>query len=309
MNKTIIALCSAVLALGFASCKEGGGHMTTTINTSCYTLAVSPTGETNISPAKYTFVFDQSAATMKLAADELKLGTETVKFNTGDIKYSSGKLDMPSYNYPAVFMFSGENVTGKGDVQITDFKGQYTQAAVMNNDSILKTVNSAYFNSEPLYMPMNNTYTVLDFKYGDWSVKTFWPDMIYEAVTFTSYPGMQPDDSMHKQILYRISMNLKDPAKYTADIFVYNGKFGPAQMPSVNFVLKNLPLTFYEDGFKISATNVNPIMLGENTENTRFTFNSFDLVSTDHMCGMQAIFRVAGIYSGQATGTSIIYVK
>ncbi len=107
-------------------------------------------------------------------------------------------------------------------------------------------------------------------------------------------------------IIYRVSMNLKDSSKYTADVYIYNAKFAPEMKQTINIVLKNLPMTFTSEGYVISATNVNPVMLGENTENTKYVFNSFDLQSTDKMRAMQAAFRVAGVFSGQVTGRSIL---
>ncbi len=307
MKKTIIALCGVAMVLGMSSCDKNVGETSSTISTGCYSLVSTPSGETYVSGAKYTYAFKQMAGTVKVGVSELNIGGGTeASFTTSEMPYGAGRLELPSYGYPVVYLFAGQDVTGKDGVKITDFSGEYTTAAVMNNDSILGKINKEYFNLEPLYMPMNNTYSVLSFKYGENTVNTFWPDLIFSANTFTSYPGMTSMPEPINSIIYRVSMNLKDSSKYTADVYIYNAKFAPEMKQTINIVLKNLPMTFTSEGYVISATNVNPVMLGENTENTKYVFNSFDLQSTDKMRAMQAAFRVAGVFSGQVTGRSIL---
>lgn len=305
--KNIAIFATAIVAVFLSGCnKSSEDTMYTTLTGNCYSLISSDKLDPMIVPTKYSFNFELVSGKVNIKTDNLNL-TGISSFSTGEIPFYSGNLIMS--NQPlGVYMF--EASTGTGNNQIKDIKGLLSYASWTNVDSLTNKL-STQLQTNPLELPNNDKarYASMNFKVGEYEVSTFWPDMLFCGSTITSYGvGTQ---FVTNEVVYRVHMNLGDAANYTADLYMYNAKFTDKGMPSLNFVLKDLPIVFTSDGYKISATDINPVMVGEGTPNTMFPFTSLILESSNCMREIKCRYTVmnkmsTSLYEGTFNGTGLL---
>ena len=311
MKKAII-WSLAVLSLGAASCnKDTKSELKSTVSTFAYTLAVNPHGETAVSLSEYVLNAEAYSSTVMISATNVGLGGATpVSFKTNTMPYGSGTAKIGSFT-AAVTYFKGADVTLDNGPQITDMEGMLTLASLTNDPDLIPNLKTV-LTETPLLTPLKAypcSYLCMEYKYNDWHMYTFWNDLLFEGNTTTQYPGIEEPYS-NKEITYRVRLNLEKAGEYKADVYMYNAKFTAKPMPTINIVLKDLPVEFKKDGeYSIIAKDVVPTMIPEGTPNPNFPFKNFRLVSNNKMKGVSCIFDVAERYSGSFSGTGIASVK
>lgn len=311
MKKTLL-FAAAVLGLSAVSCvKDDDPQITETTYYDTYSLAIPVAGTPVVSPTKYVFTIDGVASTGRMSTDNLVLGGGNVGFTTKPMPYKVGLYNV--HGKPMAFGFlEGTNIAASGDKEITNYRCQMTNASNTNSDSLLNKLTDV-LKANPLSRPSTSkvsTYLSMQYYYGtEWKVMTFWKDMLYTGNTVTRYSS-SPAPYVTGTITYRVAMNLDDAKNYTADVYFYNAKFADnPKAPTLNFVLKGLPLKFTSAGYEISVENVDPVMVPENTPNTAFPFTKFGLRSTSDLSGIVCSFEVAGRYQGDFSGNGLYLAK
>lgn len=306
MKKIALLACGALI-MGVTSCnKESEPINTQTITIETYSLVSKSGSAPVVAPTTYKYYSNLTAMTTQISTEDLSTGTGVLKFQTDMIPFIYGyniSIDKEK-GHPFRFMKAAD--AGGTPTPVTKLRCDLTECTNANNKTLIGSLENQ-LKANPLLVPANKGYSFMQYTLGEYDVKTFWPDMLYTGSTMTQYPG---DGSPYENenITYRVKMNLSKADNYTADVFFYNAKFAE-KAPAVNFVLKDLPLKFSLMGFEISAENVDPVMVPENTPNTRFRFDSFKLLSTPGMDGMTCRYKVAGIYEGEASGMFLYPVQ
>lgn len=299
---------SAALLLGMASCnKESDIKQTTTLYVDTYSLVTNTTGgNPSVSKNRYNFVFDQVAGTAVMSVENLLYN---LPIKTKSVKYGSffstvmGKDEMQSCS-----LMEAADATEVPQTPVTDLHADITSVANPNNRSLLNKLDKVLA-VNPLKYPGTqraSLYADIQFRSGNYLVRTFWPDMLYTGSTSTQYPGADEPYSTDN-IVYRVSMNLEKAGEYTADVYFYNAKFAPSdKAPSVNFVLKGLKLEFSDLGFKISGKDVDPEMIPEKTPNSKYRFDEIMIMSSVDMMRIESCrYKVATVFSGNFSGTGV----
>lgn len=302
MNKTGLFAAMAIFAIGFASCnKDTEPQLTSTVSVNTYSLVTS-TGGTVVSPTKYTYIFDVYKGTGTMGTEALGTAGGNVSFRTDAMKYLNAYATVEGDESIYEFISMTAEDAGGTPTPVTSLNSLITYATNANNMRLLADLKDV-LNVNPISYPTTrekSLYSFTQYKYGAYTVTTFWPDMLYTGTTITNYPGAEIPYNNDK-IVYRVVMDLSTPNDYKADVYFYNAKFAE-KAPSINFVLKNLSLKFSAVGFTIDGSNVDPVMIPENTPNTRFRFDNFTLMSNPLMSTMSCRYKVAGVYMGQAEG-------
>lgn len=303
------------MMFGAVSCNKDSE---TVNNTTMYVKTYSLATRTGMAPAvsltTYAVYVDFVNMKSTVSTDNLSIGGSALSFKTSEMDYKAGYSSALGENQRRSFaQMQGTDVTSQASMPITNMNCQLTYAATNNNTKLVNSLKSE-LEQKPISVPNSLTYegslyVYMQYKLGDTLIRTFWSDMLYSGTTTTTYP-QSADPYTTDNITYRVVMNQEATGAYKADVYFYNAKFANSdKAPSVNFVLKDLPLTFGDYGFKIEAQNVNPVMLNENTPNPKYVFNKISITSTSDMAGMSCDYQVAGVYRGSFNGKTLYPAK
>lgn len=318
MKKTILGVFAAVSML-MASCSTDVKDSTQILTYPVYNLVTDlDKGEsidgskekTKVMLGAYTVFYNltQGYASVSTAVN-YPISFDDVKytFSTDTVKYVGSFIDSPD-----------------GRAYTIDIKNL---SGYVNNDKAmpLKDVRCELV---PFNYPTNgrlpNIPTVpelsiipqgllMDYKIGDlFSVKTFMPDAIYTGRTTTNYQtagGEFKSFVAPESMFYRVILDMK---KNTAMVVFYNAKFAEEMPVTLNIVLDELPITWNQGSYSVTATNVVPKVPDGNklTENENFKFDKFSFQFTDsRLTDALITYDVAGKYRGNFKGSSLMYVK
>lgn len=319
MKKTILGVFAAASML-MASCSTDVKDSTQVLTYPVFNMVTDldkgesidgSTEKTKVMMGAYTLFFNltQGYASASTAVN-YPISFDDVKytFSTDTVKYVGSFIDSPD-----------------GRAYTIDIKNL---SGYVNNDKALPLKN-VRCELVPFNYPTNgrlpNIPTVpdvaitpqgllMDYKIGDrFSVKTFMPDAIYTGKTRTTYTtqsGESKSFEAPESMFYRVILDMK---KNTAMIVFYNAKFAEEMPMTLNIVLDELPITWNQGTYTISAKNVVPKVPDGNklTENKGFIFDEFNFQFTDSRLTDALITYVVagGKYKGNFKGSSLIYVK
>lgn len=295
LKALLLGLCG--LGLGFTSCNlnddPDNNYFTGTYT--CCNLVIPSDGESFAMNATYDLAFYYTTGQVNVATSNLNLGYGTFSFSSTLMPSVTKYYSVDWSNSPLdVTTFSGGSANDNG-VVVQNLKG-YT-SSIVNVLSTNDPVNPAYKFTP--YIPLVMSYTVNH----DYTVKTFMPDAIYrgETVIRTVSTG---NTFTNSGVRYRVyfSQDLKK-----ADIIFYNAKFAEAMPLTINFVLKNLDVTYNKSGYIISNSNgepVNPWMYESDglTENPAYQFTSFQFINSSSDLSVGNCYYTVQIGNAQYRG-------
>lgn len=302
MNKIALTAGVALLMTGAVSCVgEGEEKRTVSQPASAYVLAMPVDGgEASVSKSDFRFDFDIVNSKVTMIAQDVVLDGNATTITAQDLPYYSALITLEGKQYGCYHM-AGSTTTAP---TVTSLNGDLTFASYTNVEELVGKKLKSVLEVNPLNRPAAGTampYLFASFKYNDkWNISTFWNDMLFCGNTTTRYPGMTEAYNT-EGITYRAVLTFGKEG-YKADLYFYNAKFAE-KAPELNFVLKDLDLTVDRYGrFIIQGEKVAPVMIPEGSPNTRFTFDNVKM--TTNMKTMTGDYSVAGIYTGQFSGTS-----
>lgn len=309
MKKSLLFGCLGLMALGFTSCNSDNDYSSVT-NTIIlgYNLftPVDGNGTPFVGSGTYNMTIKYPESTITLSATNMATPTGvSATFKTLPMGFVT--------NYIVIDETSRESITFKSaDPSDVGSKIYNLNANVTN--AIYFPPKFEDLDALPGYKWFVPTQSIhhlfMQYQFGDnWNVRTFWPDMTYQGQTITSYPqASEPYSTVG--VKYRVIMNVKEDFSIgkTADVIMYDAKFAAPQPEISYIVLKGLDLQFNENGYTVSGTNVVPYMVegGEYIEVPRYMFNDFNASVSGDMTGVKMSFTVAGVYTGEFSGTCLI---
>lgn len=294
MKKNLLmALVGGAVAI-FSSCSTDNGTSTVTYNVPTYNLVTSldGTGTPAVTQSVYKLDFDLVAKTTTLAT-EFTAGSNNISFVTDPIAYTGGFYQWNNA-YHEIIKF--ESLKQNNISNIT------AEVSSMAN------IPEAIPGLPTISCPVGLKYLVMSYQVGEnTQVRTFWSDVTYSGVTSTSYPGPGGINKTYtsEDITYRVVMN---PADKKATVIFYNAKFADEMpKPIANIVLKDLPVTFTNHGYKIEGTNITPSIFenGIDVPNTHYVFDNFELNVNGNLTGANIHYKVAGAFTGTFDGSYI----
>ncbi|MBD5205407.1 MAG: hypothetical protein HDS71_01925 [Bacteroidales bacterium] len=299
-------LLGALLACGMAltSCSDNASDPSseTTNPIPTYNLFTDATGSSApfVGTGIYRYTMTFPANTVSVSVSSMPVpGGATLNFATDPVKFTASYLSMPDGKRAEVIKFG--NVVANTPA-VSNLNCVLTQAAYAPEDVTIPGIEKRYLPSELQH------FTVMQYDYNHWKVRTFWPDMTFHGTTNTS--GVTMAEPFSTTITsYRIVMHINDDKSIgnKADIIIYNSAFA-ANMPSLNIVVKDLDLTFSDAGYEVSGSDVVPYMIeaGELQPTPRFIFNNIRFSVTGDLTDVNAYFQVAQVFNGSFTGSSIL---
>lgn len=302
MKKILFAAAVAAMSLGMTSCNDDNDDITTlNIPMTSYNLVSATDGSgCAVSLCNYLVIMTYPDNLLTLGSENVKTtGTSALYFQTGKLSTQAKSVQVDGKSCETL-TFSALNASENGSV-VTNLDGMLTQAVYIPSDNEVPGYD--------ILVPGGTSHWlfaqyVLD---GKWKIATFWPDLTYRGSTMTIFPG-QSEPFTTDGISYRLVMqrNLDNSITDKADVIFYNAQFAP-QAPALKaIVLKDLKLEFTPRGFRVSGTNVVPKVLMDGnvlTDNTRYTFDKFDMNSSGTMTTAAIDYTVAGIYRGSFSGS------
>lgn len=225
-------------------------------------------------------------------------GGGQITFQTAEVALKADMIEMDNNKMAEAISFKTNDI--QGNPNVTDVNCLLTQAAYAPGDVKIEGY-SRFLPSETQH------FTVMSYKWSNWLVRTFWPDMTFKGRTTTTIPG-QADPFQTGNILYRVIMQRDDTNALNgkADVIMYNALFTD-KMPEITVVIKDLKLDFTPGGYEITGTDVVPYMVeaGALQEAPTHKFNSISLSVTGDLTAMMATYTVANVFQGRFAGSSI----
>ncbi|MCH5218557.1 MAG: hypothetical protein J1F07_08450 [Muribaculaceae bacterium] len=276
-NKLFFLSVAAGLALSSCSLdNDNDGNNNYVTNTyPCCNLVIPAAGEAPFATvATYNLTFYTTTGDVSISTTDLVLGYGTQKFTSSTMPSETKFYSVDWTNQTLdVTSFAGGSCSENGLV-IQNIKGYAS--------SVVNVLGSEYpIISDYPYkfrIPLVMSYTANH----DYTVKTFMPDAIYRGTNNVVGGNMDGSVFTSEDLLLRVvfSDNLK-----SADVIFYNAKFSSMMPRAINFVLKDLPVTYTKDGYEIKNPDgkpVNPWMYegGGLTEMPSYQFTSFEFLNT-----------------------------
>lgn len=295
------AICGSVMS----GCGESGAEQNISYpSLRTYQLATdTETGDIAVSEATYSASFDSFSGKASLTASNTLLpGGSKLSFTAVDMNYN---ILGDVLNSVIVFESNFPKLSAGSDV--TNLRcALYTSKNVT-------LINGVEFDIPGVVSIVTKSlYPVISYKYKNYEVATFWPDMTYRGTSYiTDIAGIE---KQNKDISYRIIMNLSDYRNYTADLYIANlpvkGEDGEEIIKVMRF--KNLPLEFSRGGIKISGSGLIPEVLtsglsgnpvAEYEKNTLYRIDHFEYQSMGDLTGADINYELAGQYSVRFSGS------
>lgn len=302
MKKSLL-LSSAVMLLLATGCKSDDPTQQLTYYVPGYNFALdTATGDVALSQTDYSCVFELYGGEAQIAVNDVLLpGGETVSFVASDMSFNTYASTTAS-----VTNLNTSEATFSKDIDLTNFSVKLYNSK--NNISV----------SVPGVTPVysNTFYPVMGFNYGNYRVRTFWPDATYTGNTYTNYGG--DEEFKNDTMGYRVVMNIKDSRNYTADVYLLNAQFAP-KAPVIQVIrLKGLKLEFGKTGIVITGENVIPEMIlsgditGDETTGTTddsylpaptYIFKEFKFITSGQLIAADINYKVGENYSARFSGS------
>lgn len=306
MRKILLLGLAAVFGMTLTSCNDKDDdkatYLTSTNLVPAYNLFTDAAGKKEPFAAigNYKYTMTSPAYSVQMSVESMLLpggtvggfATDVVSMNVNYVQYDNLTAEALSFRIK----------DANNNPLVSDIRCLLTQAAYAPEEV-------EGYKIDRLVPNKTASYTVMQYNYGDWLVRTFWPDMTFKGKTVTSGAGM--DGSYENEdISYRVKMQLGLGGTLSdkADLYIFNAKFA-ANMPfEIKLILlKDLDLKFTNDGYEVSGSQIIPFMLegGQLEETKRFAFNSIKMVVDGDLTQMKADYEVASMYRGSFTGASI----
>lgn len=302
MKFKLLLLSAVFSGLGLTSCNldSDDSDQQLSYQLTCANFVTSVEGEAFATSATYNLTFFYVPGTLSINTSNLVLGLGNTNGFTTD--------KMPFTTEGNFNKFSGGKASDNG-LTISNLSG-YTTSDLYNLEGADKEIITGFnWNSSitPLVMSYNANY--------DYTVKTFLPDAIYRGVTSVAAieaPGMTYQGDATK---YRVIFT--DDYKKATVIF-YGAKFNE-RMPEITFMLKDLAVTWINDGAKrgysIDGTNIIPYQYEAKAwdPNEGFPFLTFNFTNTSSdLTGAAASYTLKVKTMGDMTFTNTFtgsYIK
>lgn len=274
-----------IIGLGLTSCNlesdNDSNYVTGTYV--CSNLVIPSDGGTAYATAaSYNMIFYPYSGVISASTRDLLVDNRTYNFTTNQMQAETKYEVVNNLNYD-VTSFSGGFYSGDG-VVVQNLKGCLSSLVNLldTNDPV-----------NPLYPFLSRTPLVMSYTVNyDYTVKTFMADAIYTGSTVITSSDGSAAPYQTEGIRYRVIFS--DNYKKATVIF-YNANFSPAMPVTINFLLKDLDVTFNQAGYIISGKDIVPEMYTEGTPvpAPNFPFSSFEFIntSTDLTIG-QAMYTV-----------------
>lgn len=305
MKKILMLGMMAAAALTFTSCDKDddkGNSYTSSYLIPAYNLFTSATGDADpfVGIGGYNFTLRLPAETFDMNVANMPApGGVTVSFTTKALPFTSRYATSDKRVYEE-FKFNSASPIATG-TEISDLNVLLTQAVYS------EPAGTGLQGYTPFVPCQTQHYAYMQYKYSNWNVRTFWPDVTFSGTTTTTYPGME-GPFVNEKMTYRVVMQRNDNVIVNkADVIFYNAQFAP-KAPEIVVVLKDLDLKFTQGGYEISGSDVVPYMIeGQGlTETPRYKFNSFNLAVGGDMTKANITYRVAEVFNGTFQGRCVM---
>lgn len=269
------------------------------------------TQQAEVVKSVYRYQMDMIKHTISVVTEFTAPSQVSFGFSTDNLPFTSANYAFNGYPYE-VLSFSADKVSG----EIGKYGSVNNLKCILTN--MVYTPQTAdggvqdYVNA-PEYM-----YTFMQYKVGtDVTVRTFWNDVTFRGKTATdTYTGGIDDDILSRpgtpvtSIAYRLVIDFKDPKDPRATIIMYNAKFTNNEREPVKsqIQLKDLPVKFNNNGYRIDAQNVIPELYesGKMVPYPNYAFDTVRFVVGGDLTECLFDFVVAGKYRGQFAGSYLV---
>lgn len=260
----------------------------------CSNLIIPESGESYATNATYSLIYYYTSGTVTASSSNLILGSGATTFTTNPMTYKADMYRGENGGLMEVTTFEGGQSIG-GSTSVSKLQG-YTSEIVnilSTNEEYIPEYQFKPFKALVMSYDVNSNYTV----------KTFMPDAIYTGTTTIASMGSASEPYISSQTKYRVMFNQDYK---TADILFYNSNFAPT-MPSITFVIKDLPVQYTDKGYKISGSDIVPEQWegGAFTPNPRYSLTSFEFVNTSDNLTTGTLKFVFGPYLATFTGSYV----
>lgn len=269
LKTLILGLAGCGLALTSCNLDNDNEDNYTMGSYQCCNLVASDHGEAFATKASYTLTFYYLNDKLSVTTNDLNLGYGNLGFSTGMMNCKTSLYNVNGATLDATTFSSGSAV-GDG-LSVQNVNGFITSMVNILGTNDPTNPDYKWTSRIPLVANyvVNNEYTV----------KTFMPDAIYSGTTNVFSQGSEAEPFTNDGIRYRIVFqeNLKK-----ADLIFYNAKFAEKMPITINFILKDLDVTYNRNGYVISGKNIEPLLNEGNdwTPAPSFPFKSFEFINT-----------------------------
>lgn len=274
LKKLIFPSLMLGLSFGLVSCNLDSEESdnTQTYTLPCANLIIPADGQSFATAANYNLIFYYLSEKVSVSTNNLSLGIgNTVGFTTSTMPYTTQLFTVDGMQ-KGVNKFSGGQANDMG-------------ALVQN----LSGYTSSYFGTvlsgdpkDPFYTWTSFTPLVMSYTVNhDYTVKTFMPDAVYSGLTTVQQVGASSEPYVSPETRYRV--------KFTdnfskATVIFYGAKFAE-KMPVINFMIRNMDVTFTKTGYEISipdGTSVIPLLYMDQewSEAPNYPFTSFKFINS-----------------------------
>lgn len=298
MSAKFLCAAMALGALSLQSCNLDNGETTQTFNVSVCNLIVPDDPDAEIKVQRncgYSFLFN-------LKSNEATVSTQELELNAGKINFATNAMPFKwlTNGYYETRIFENGSATvnsgGMGE-EVTNLHG-YT------------TTGTVYYSSQvdPFPVEIPSPLPVMQYKIGNYTVKTFAQNTYFAGTTTTSYqmgPAAEVTEFKNDKPIYRVCFanDMK-----TANVVIYQVKFAESMSVSLEqVVLKNLAVTLTPSGYVIEGENVVPEML-DGSAFVPYPQRVFDSIKVEtlgsDMTKILCTYTCAGVFHGSFTGYS-----
>lgn len=317
MKKVLYAGIVAYAMLSLTSCNNSDdNYITETYSIPTYNLITSEDASeaaiVTLTGYHYTMTYPENSVSMKVS--DMEIGTSTANFNTPTVPMRISGVKMSDDFVAEQITFESKDIPE--NTLASDVNCMLTQAAYAPEEiEVPMDVPSANDgqpankskNYERLIPGVSQHFTVMSYNYGQYKVRTFWPDMTFCGETSSTMPGM-PASFINKKMSYRVYMhrNQNNSLSGKADVIIYSASFAQG-MPDITIVVKGLDIKFDNNGYQLIGENIIPYMVeaGQLQEAPRFKFNDIKMEVSGDLTSMHAAFTVAGSMKANFIGNSI----
>ena len=285
------------LALAFSSCNlnNDDNENYQSFTYSVCNLVIPQNGDAPFAAEdNYVLTYFPYSGNVSVTSSKLSLGVGTTSFTTTQMPYTVKAYGDAAGMYE-VTRFAGGKANENG-VAITDLSGYTSQMVNVLPPNIASMPGYTFRANPALVMSYVANY--------DYVIKTFKPDAVYNGKTTIITQGMEGMPYSNENILYRVVFHtdLK-----SADIIFYNAQFAD-RMPAINFVVRNLAVTYNKSGYMIGMPQGTQYIVpempegqsGQYTPYESYRFTTFNFNVSDAQLTTGALnFNIEMVANGQ----------
>ena len=297
MQTKIMIATLAGVALLASSCKLDDPKNELNINETTNNLIIpaDPAEEVAVQgECAYSYNFD-------LVSGKVAVSTSDLNLNNGKASFTTSAMPFKLYYYgnKRIYSFNGGNGQMAGSMagkQVSGLNG------VLSEEFFLLLTNfTIYPIGSMQQMP------IMEYKAGDYTIKTFASDSYFRGKTETTYPGKGGMKTYATEDpVYRIYMS-QDFKK--ANVVIYNVRFAEEMPhPLQAVVLEGLELKFDRNGYTVTGADIVPKMWESNglTPNEDRTFDSFRFsITNGNMATAECEYVCAKVFNGKFSGRCV----